>query len=567
MSMLGCGLRPRLVARVNRAVGDPLLEVLDDRVGQLPLRAASAGRGRRTSVRLSSVPSSGLPGTIAAPVSPPLSSRPSCRAAARPGVSSPSRRRPSGTCSSARPAPGGSSSRRTRSASRPARRRTAGTAGRNATSQCDSQHGIRERGARFRIVGEASVSRRESRPDGALGKILPESVPAASARHPCPSPSHQDHRKGKAGSRSSPAVSTRRRFTTARSPSSSAGRGFDEVIVRPTAPRAHNPDGEHAAPVHRAVDGRPRLPRPARVWRSISPTSMRENRSPIISSMTITPIAARCGTSSRPTSSRAAGMAPAPSRRSGRTAQELWNTGRFVVLHPTTAPPDAGGSAPGLPNSSPSTTTCPPPTSACASSRAGPRGPHVADGVDEYVRRYRLFTDTPSPRETRITLDAPRLLIVHDEHNPTARKLAGRFRPLESPDPNLILVLGGDGTMLATIRREWRRRVPFLGLNAGTLGFLMNEELPTYSRRARSSSSIACRCFASTPPLRTARRRAGVAYGDAWVERDSGQAAWLKIDVDGQDAGAEGGRRRACSSRRRRGHQPTPARWAQRPCR
>src|SRR5689334_882860 len=30
-------------------------------------------------------------------------------------------------------------------------------------------------------------------------------------------------------------------------------RGFDEVIVRPTAPRAESPDGEHAAPVHRAV--------------------------------------------------------------------------------------------------------------------------------------------------------------------------------------------------------------------------------------------------------------------------------------------------------------------------
>ena len=99
--------------------------------------------------------------------------------------------------------------------------------------------------------------------------------------------------------------------------------------------------------------------------------------------------------------------------------------------------------------------------------------------MDEYIRRYRLFTDTPSPRETRIRLDAARLLIVHDEHNPTARKLAARFRPLESRDPNLILVLGGDGTMLATIRREWRRRVPFLGLNAGTLGFLMNEELPS----------------------------------------------------------------------------------------
>src|SRR6185503_7776627 len=26
----------------------------------------------------------------------------------------------------------------------------------------------------------------------------------------------------------------------------------------------------------------------------------------------------------------------------------------------------------------------------------------------------------------------------------------------------------------------------------------------------------------------------GLAYGDAWVERDSGQASWLRIDVDGR---------------------------------
>ena len=36
------------------------------------------------------------------------------------------------------------------------------------------------------------------------------------------------------------------------------------------------------------------------------------------------------------------------------------------------------------------------------------------------------------------------------------------------------------------------------------------------------------------PRPRTAERTAGVAYGDAWLERDGGQAAWLRLDVDGQ---------------------------------
>ena len=36
----------------------------------------------------------------------------------------------------------------------------------------------------------------------------------------------------------------------------------------------------------------------------------------------------------------------------------------------------------------------------------------------------------------------------------------------------------------------------------------------------------------TTAPDGTTTR--GLAYGDAWVERDSGQASWLKIDVDGR---------------------------------
>lgn len=38
--------------------------------------------------------------------------------------------------------------------------------------------------------------------------------------------------------------------------------------------------------------------------------------------------------------------------------------------------------------------------------------------------------------------------------------------------PDLIIVIGGDGTMLSAIRKFKNRRVPFLGVNTGNLGFL-----------------------------------------------------------------------------------------------
>jgi hypothetical protein len=39
--------------------------------------------------------------------------------------------------------------------------------------------------------------------------------------------------------------------------------------------------------------------------------------------------------------------------------------------------------------------------------------------------------------------------------------------------PTCIVALGGDGTMLRAIRAHWRRRLPFVGINAGHLGFLL----------------------------------------------------------------------------------------------
>jgi NAD+ kinase len=45
-----------------------------------------------------------------------------------------------------------------------------------------------------------------------------------------------------------------------------------------------------------------------------------------------------------------------------------------------------------------------------------------------------------------------------------------------SPDPDLSIVLGGDGTILAALRRYARRDVPVFAVNFGTIGFLATIE-------------------------------------------------------------------------------------------
>src|SRR5207302_8635530 len=60
--------------------------------------------------------------------------------------------------------------------------------------------------------------------------------------------------------------------------------------------------------------------------------------------------------------------------------------------------------------------------------------------------------------------------------NQQAVGIAETYRPFEYTEtPDCILILGRDGAMLSAIRQHWRRRVPFLGIHQGHLGFLLNE--------------------------------------------------------------------------------------------
>lgn len=308
-------------------------------------------------------------------------------------------------------------------------------------------------------------------------------------------------------------------------------RGFDEVVVRPTGPRCDSPDGEHATPVHRAVMA-------DLAFRDLPGVSVDLgdlDDGTVLDDYRFDELYADRGEVWHVVSSDFI-----VGGRGGRSliqtqwphGRELWQHGRFVILHPTHAPPDPADL---------------PPVSELAAAddhvptaeirlrvfQGGDPAPDVPEGVAAYVRRYRLFTGIPAPRETRITLTDPRLMIVFDEANHRARTVVERFRRFESRDPNAVLVVGGDGTMLAAIRKHWRLRLPFLGLNAGTLGFLMNEALPDDPAGAEL-------VVYRMPMLRVETLAAdgavarGLAYGDAWVERDSGQAAWLRIDVDGR---------------------------------
>jgi nicotinate (nicotinamide) nucleotide adenylyltransferase len=307
--------------------------------------------------------------------------------------------------------------------------------------------------------------------------------------------------------------------------------GFDEVVVCPTGRRPGHPEAEHASPAHRAA-------LTDLTFRNLS--GVRVELTHLDDGRLAQPDELEARYSACGEVWHVVGVDMVIGGRHGRALIQttwengaaLWRRSRFLVMHP----PDTTPATDDLP---PAHELLPldgqvPSSDLRARIFAGdPVDTLLTPEVARYISRRRLFSSIVPDRFNRLLLEHPRLLIVVDEWNARAGEVAARYERLAGDPPDVILVLGGDGTMLRAIRRHWRLRVPFLGLNAGHLGFLMNERLPHELDNLElvTYALPMLRVDAEMPDGRTAR---GLAYGDAWLERDGGQAAWLRLDVDGQ---------------------------------
>jgi len=116
------------------------------------------------------------------------------------------------------------------------------------------------------------------------------------------------------------------------------------------------------------------------------------------------------------------------------------------------------------------------------------------------------------------------------------QRLVRRYGDATPEDADVVVALGGDGLMLATLQRFMNSGKPIYGMHRGTVGFLMNE----FAESRLSERLTAAHVSVIHPLIMRARDAAGRihrhrAINEVSLFRQSYQAARLRILIDGEE--------------------------------
>ncbi len=116
------------------------------------------------------------------------------------------------------------------------------------------------------------------------------------------------------------------------------------------------------------------------------------------------------------------------------------------------------------------------------------------------------------------------------------RRLVRRYGDARPETADVVVALGGDGLMLATLQRFMNSGKPIYGMHRGTVGFLMNE----YAENGLRERLAAAHVTVIHPLQMRARDAAGRvhrhrAINEVSLFRQTYQAAKLRILVDGKE--------------------------------
>lgn len=128
------------------------------------------------------------------------------------------------------------------------------------------------------------------------------------------------------------------------------------------------------------------------------------------------------------------------------------------------------------------------------------------------------------------------IAVVHNnsiETKKIASKLDSIVKTCAPEDADVIIVIGGDGSMLHALHKYMHLNIPFYGINAGSIGFLMNSlHEENFLKNLESSKATNLYPLEMTVINTEGKTSTALAINEVSIFRTTNQAAKFKIKVD-----------------------------------
>ena len=110
------------------------------------------------------------------------------------------------------------------------------------------------------------------------------------------------------------------------------------------------------------------------------------------------------------------------------------------------------------------------------------------------------------------------------------KKILKKYKHYSLNNSNLIVVFGGDGFMLHTLKRFKDRKKPFYGINTGTYGFLMNKiSIKNLNKKFSKANSVIISPLEMVVQTKKHLSRKSIAINEISMFRQSKQTVSLSI--------------------------------------
>ena len=127
-----------------------------------------------------------------------------------------------------------------------------------------------------------------------------------------------------------------------------------------------------------------------------------------------------------------------------------------------------------------------------------------------------------------------KIQIISDKNNKSQRiktTLVSKFKKLDDVKSNITIVIGGDGFMLQTLKKNKNSKKFFYGINSGNYGFLMNKfSLKNMIKNLSKAKMITISPLEMTVKNKKNQTKKYLAINEVSILRQSRQAASLSIN-------------------------------------